>query len=167
MSDDYDLGPKTVNGVPALYEVRDFNDYYWYNPDWIGTWHSWLAEEDTDDYVLRLEVFDQNGVKLTSAMGVDYRDGTVPPPGPLPSMVDRCDLLITLDNKGPELQLITPAVNDCGVVPWSPSLILNFSVQVSQENNRLHQWGLQYTKGTNPTVHVLAGPFRTTVCPVA
>jgi hypothetical protein len=157
MSEAYELGPKTVNGVPALYEVRDFSNYYWYNPDWLGTWHSWLAEEDTDDYLLRLEVFDENGAKLTSAMGVDYRDGTVPPPGPLPSTPDRCDLVITLDNKGPQLQLITPAVNDCGVIPWSPSLILNFSVQVSQENNRLRLWRLQYTKGTDATVHVLAG----------
>ena len=36
-SEKYNLGPKTVNGEPALYEVRDFENFLWYNPDWIGT----------------------------------------------------------------------------------------------------------------------------------
>lgn len=150
------LGPNTVNGVPALYEVRNFSDYYWYNPDWLGTWYSWLVETDTDKYVLRLEVFDQNGAKLTSAMGVDYRDGTVTPPAVLPPMLDRCDLVITLDNKAPEVELTIPAViNECGVIPWTPILSLDFQVQVSQENNRLRSWGLYYTKGVNPTIYDL------------
>lgn len=156
-SESHDLGPKTINGVPALYEVRDFSDYYWYNPDWIGTWHSQLAEADTGTYVLRLEVFDENGSKLTTAMGVDYRDGTVAPPATLPPMTDRCDLVITLDNKAPEVELTIPAViNACGVIPWTPALTLNLQVHVSQENNRLRSWGLYYTKGVNPTVHYLA-----------
>jgi hypothetical protein len=154
------LGPQTVNGASALYEVRNFSDFYWYNPDWIGTWYSWLAEQDTGIYILRLEVFDQNGAKLTSAMGVDYRDGTVAPPAVLPPMLDRCDLVITLDNKPPVVDLQVPAVlNECGVIPWSPGLSLNFDVHVSQDNNRLHSWGLYYTKGVNPTEHYLAGPF--------
>jgi hypothetical protein len=156
-SETHILGPKTINGVPALYEVRNFSDYYWYNPDWLGTWYSWLAEADTDKYVLRLEVFDQNGVKITSAMGVDYRDGTVSPPAVLPTMLDRCDLVITLDNKAPEVELTIPAVlNECGVIPWTPALSLNFQIQVSHENNRLRSWGLYYTKGVNPTIHYLA-----------
>lgn len=164
------IGPVTVNGVPALYEVRNFSDYYWYNPDWLGTWNSWLAEADTNKYVLRLEMFDQNGVKLTSAMGVDYRngagigDGT--PPAPLPPMVDHCDLVITLDNKAPEVELTVPAViNECGVIPWPPALSLNFQVQVSQENNRLRSWGLYYTKGVNPSVHYLASGTSSTGLP--
>ena len=155
-SESHSLGPKTVNGIPALYEVRNFSDYYWYNPDWIGTWLSWLAEEDTGKYVLRLEVFDESGVKLTSALGVDYRDGTVIPPAVLPPMLDRCDLVITLDNKAPNLELVIPAViNECGVIPWTPALTLTFQAQVSQENNRLRSWGLYYTKGVNPAVHYL------------
>jgi hypothetical protein len=159
-SENHPLGPMTVNGVPALYEVRNFSDYYWYNPDWLGTWYSWLAEADTGKYILRLEVFDQNGVKLTSAMGVDYRDGTVAPPAVLPPMLDRCDLVITLDNKGPVVDLTIPAVlNECGVIPFSSVPPLDFQVNVSQENSRLHSWGLYYTKGINPTVHYLAGPF--------
>jgi hypothetical protein len=156
-SESHSLGPKTVNGIPALYEVRNFSDYYWYNPDWIGTWKSLLAEEDTGKFVLRLEVFDENGAKLTSALGVDYRDGTVVPPAVLPPMLDRCDLVITLDNKAPNLELVIPAViNECGVIPWTPALSLTFQAQVSQENNRLRSWGLYYTKGVNPTVHYLA-----------
>ena len=159
-SETHKLGPLTVNAVPALYEVRNFSDFYWYNPDWLGTWYSWLAEEDTGKYVLRLEVFDQNGVKLTTAMGVDYRDGTVAPPAVLPAMLDRCDLVLTLDNKAPEVDLAIPAVlNECGVIPWTSVPPLDFQVNVSQENNRLHSWGLYYTKGVNPTIHYLAGPF--------
>lgn len=154
-SEDHYLGPLTVNGVPALYEVRNSDDYLWYNPDWLGTWHTLGAEDDTGTYILRLEVFDQNGNKLTSAQ-VDYRDGTVTPPAVLPPMADRCDVVITLDNKGPQLTLDIPSViNECGVIPWSPSLVLNFSISASQENGRLRSYGLQYTKGVNPTVHVL------------
>jgi hypothetical protein len=157
-SEDHKLGPYTVNGTPSLYEVRNFSDYYWYNPDWLGTWLSTLAEEDTGQYVLRLEVFDANGSKLTSAMGVDYRDGTVAPPAVLPPMTDRCDLAITLDNKKPEVHLAIPAVlNDCGVIPWSPVLSLDFNVDVKQENNRLRSWGLYYTKGIDPTPNSLGG----------
>ncbi len=160
LSQSHKLGPHTINGVPSLYEVRNFSDYYWYNPDWVGSWHSWLAEEDTDKYLLRLEVFDQNGVKLTSAMGVDYRDGTVAPPAVLPPMLDRCDLLITLDNKRPVVDLTIPAVlNECGVIPWSSVPPLDFQVHVSQENNRIRSWGLYYTKGVTPAVRYLAGPF--------
>jgi hypothetical protein len=158
-SETHKLGPLTVNGVPALYEVRNFGDYYWYNPDWLGTWYSWLAEPDTGKYILRLEVFDQNGAKLTTAMGVDYRDGTVAPPAVLPPMLDRCDLVILLDNKGPVVNLTIPAVlNDCGVIPFSSVPPLDFQVNVLQENGRLHSWGLYYTKGVLPGVHYLAGP---------
>ncbi len=154
------LGPQTVNGVPALYEVRDFSDYYWYNPDWLGTWYTKQVEPDTDKYILRLEVFDQNGNKLTTAMGVDYRNGAGSgngtPPAPLPPMTDRCDLVLTLDNKRAEVELTIPAViNECGVIPWTPALSLDFNVHVSQENNRLRSWGLYYTKGINPTIHYL------------
>jgi len=147
------LGPFEVNGVPALYEVRNFQDYYWYNPDWIGTWRSQLAEDDTDTYVLRLELFDKNGNKLNTASGlVDYRngagigDGT--PPSPLPPMLNQCDLVITLDNKRPDAEVVVPSViNDCGVVPFTAVPPLNFHVNASQENNRLRGWHLWYTKG--------------------
>lgn len=158
LSESHALGPKTVNGEQALYEVRNFGDYYWYNPSWIGTWQSHLTEPDSATYVLRLELFDENGVRLTTAMGVDYRDGTVAPPAVLPPMTDRCDLVITLDNRAPTVHLGVPAViNDCGVIPWSAGLTLDFQIQVSQAHNRLRSWGFYYTKGVNATPHALAG----------
>jgi hypothetical protein len=149
-SETHTLGPQTVNGVPGLYEVRDFANYYWYNPDWIGHWNTVDTEPDSATYILRLEVFDSNGVKLDSTQ-VDYRDGTVAPPAVLPPMLDRCDLRITIDNKAPVLGLSIPAViNSCGVVPWGAAGGLSFDVSVSQENGRLHSWQLEYTKGVMP-----------------
>ncbi len=158
VSSDHFLGPQPVNGTTTLYEVRNRADDYWYNPDWIGSWWTPTAEEDTGTYVLRLEVFDDNGVHLTTASGqVDYRDGTVVPPALLPAMTDHCDLVIRIDNKPPVVNLTIPAVlNDCGVIPWSPTLALDFNVSAVQENSRLYSWGLQYTKGVNPAVTVLA-----------
>lgn len=157
-SSDHFLGPQPVNGTTTLYEVRNRDDFYWYNPDWIGAWWTPPVEEDSGTYVLRLEVFDENGVYLNTASGqVDYRDGTVVPPALLPAMTDHCDLVVTLDNKAPAMDLSIPAVlNECGVIPWSPTLTLNFTAAVSQENSRLHSWSLQYTKGVNPAVTVLA-----------
>lgn len=147
------LGPYNVNEVASLYEIRNFKDYYWYNPDWIGTWYSWLAERDTGEYILRMEVFDRSGNKLNSDSGlVDYRNGAGigngQPPTPLPAMTDHCDLLITLDNKPPKAELTVPAaVNDCGVIPWSQGMSLDLQIKVSQENNRLRGWRLWYTRG--------------------
>lgn len=170
MSEDYRLGPQPVNGTTTLYEVRNRDDYYWYNPDWIGSWSTALAEEDTGTYVLRLEVFDETGAHLTTASGqVDYRDGTVTPPAVLPVMIDHCDLIITLDNwgfKDPDVELTIPAVlNECGVIPWIAVPPLDFNVHVSQKNSRLHSWGLQYTKGVNPAVTVLASGNSNTGLP--
>lgn len=136
-SESYNLGPKTANGTSALYEIRDTEHYLWYNPDLIGYLFSWIAEQDTGKYTLRLEVFDQNGNKVNSP-AVDYRDGTATPNGLLPTMTDHSDLVITLDNKAPVLDLGTPAVNDCGVILWSSLPPLNLQVKVSQENNRLY-----------------------------
>lgn len=165
-SESHNLGPVTINGVSALYEVRDFDGYHWYNPDWIGSWYTPVVEDDTGTYILRLEVFDENGVKLTTAMGVDYRDGTVAPPAVLPPMTDRCDVVLTLDNQPPELELTIPAVvNDCGVIPWASVPPLNFQVSVSQPNNRLHSWGLYYSKGIDPTTHYLGGGSSNTGLP--
>ena len=147
------LGPFTVNSVPSLYEVRNFDDYYWYNPDWIAYWNSRVAEADTNTYILRLEVFDKDGNRINSSAGtVDYRNGAGIgnglPPMPLPPMVDHCDLVITLDNKPPVIELnVNGVTNDCGVIPWTPGLTLDVSVNASQENNRLYRWRLWGTKG--------------------
>ncbi len=141
------LGPQVVNGVPDLYEVRDTTNYLWYNLDKIGWWYTESEEPDSALYTLRLEVFDENGVKQTSAL-VDYRDGTTPPPGPLPSMVDSCDLKILIDNDFPVLDLDIPAAGgDCGVVSCVDRNSLAFDVSVTQPNNRLYYWNLWYVKG--------------------
>ncbi|HAC34860.1 MAG TPA: hypothetical protein DCF45_10115 [Gammaproteobacteria bacterium] len=159
------LGPYLINGEPSLYEPRNFEDYYWYNPDRIGTWHSWLAEADTGTYILRLEVFDQNGNKLDSSSGiVDYRNGAGTGngsvPSPLPPMTDHCDLVITLDNKRPVAEISVPGVvNDCGVIPWSAVPPLDIDISVSQENNRLLGYNLWYTKGVG-SEQLLTPPVR-------
>lgn len=157
-SSTHKLGPYPVGLLPGLYEVRNTADYYWYNANLIGEWYSWIQEPSTGTYVLRLEMFDAAGNKLTTASGlVDYRDGTVPPPGTLPSMTDHCDLVVLLDNKTVDLPILTtPAVNACGVVPWVPNLTLNFGLHVQQGHGRLHAWGFYYTKGVDPTPHTLS-----------
>ena len=166
IADGHLLGPQpatpAINNESALYEIRNFSDFYWYNPDWIGIWPSELAEADTGKYVLRLEVFDQHGMKLSTAAGVDYRNGADTgngtPPAPLPPMTDRCDLVITLDNKPAVVDLQIPGVlNACGVIPWNAALMLNFNVNASQENGRLYSWELQYAKGVTSNFVPLGG----------
>lgn len=144
------IGPQPpIGGVPGLYEIRNTDDYYWYNRDKLG----WLTTEDlglADGlYTLRMEVFDNAGVKLTS-VAVDYRDGTDAPPGPLPPMMNRCDLVILVDNKYPVLGLTVPgASGTCGVVPFSAIPGLTIDISVNQAHDRLHSWGLSYVKGIN------------------
>ncbi|HMQ48130.1 MAG TPA: hypothetical protein PKA00_12130 [Saprospiraceae bacterium] len=153
LSETYGLGPFTVNGVQNLYEIRDMGNYYWYNAQRIG---SWLTEfpgafpllfvADEDKYILRLEVFDQNGVKLSSAQ-VDYRDGTANPGGVLPAMADRCDLILQIDNKAPVLDIQVPAAaGECGVVKHA-DVPFNIHSTINQENGRLYWWHLSYYKG--------------------
>ena len=155
VSESHILGPQPVNGEPALFEVRNFDDYLWYHPDLLGIWYSWRSEPDTGKYILRLEVFDENGVKLGST-DIDYRDGTADPDGVLPTMADHCDVVVTLDNKAPAVDLQIPVAGDpCGVVPWEARGSLGFDIHVSQENGRLRHWHLQYTKGTNDTFDLL------------
>jgi hypothetical protein len=177
-SESYALGPFTVNGVTALYKVRDYANFYWYNPDWIGSWYTPSAEEDTGTYILRLEVFDEAGLHLVAGQ-VDYRDGTVAPPTVLPPMTEpprtpsppstrlhSCDLVITLDNKPPVVDLQIPAVlNECGVIPGSSVPPLDFTANVTQENGRLHSWSLAYLKGINPTYTTLASASSNTGAP--
>ncbi len=164
MSTSHTLGPHTVGSEPALYEVRDFQNYYWYNPDWIGHWitaninssGNWTKLVPDGKYSLRLEVFDATGM-LLNATKVDYRDGTVSPPAVLPPLYP-CDLVITIDNNAPSLSMtISPSPPGCGVIKASAVPPLDVNVQVSQANNHLFRWRLQYTKGVSPAVHVLDG----------
>ena len=154
LSEDHDLGPFTVGATHNLYEVRNTATYNWYNQDWIGVWDTSSAGDldpyvpDEGLYTVRLEVFDNAGVKLTSAT-VDYRDGTVIPPALLPPMVDACYLVMQIDNKPATVELAFPSVvNSCGVVPIT-STPFNITAKVNQENGRLNQWSLTYVKGLN------------------
>lgn len=101
---------------------------------------------DEGVYTVRLEIFDKNGVKLTST-DVDYRDGTVAPPGPLPAMMDHCDLVLQIDNVAPSITLNVPkAGNACGVVKFA-DVPFNIETSVTHENGRLYWWRLNYVKG--------------------
>lgn len=147
VSEQVALGPQIVNGVPDLYEIRNMSDYYWYNPDKLAWWNTEDVELDEGLYMVRLEVFNELGVKLTSA-DVDYRDGSVAPPGPLPAMLDRCDLLMLIDNQAPALALNVPkAGGQCGVVAWADVPGLTIDITATQSNGRLYSWALTYVKG--------------------
>ena len=146
ISQSYTLGPQVVNGQPALYEVRNTNEYLWYWPDFIGYWFTPTDVPDEGLYTVRLEVFDKNGVKLSSAV-VDYLDGTVAPPGPLPAMADHCDLVLQIDNVAPTITLDVPkAGSECGVVKFT-DVPFDINTSVTQANGRLYQWNLNYVKG--------------------
>jgi hypothetical protein len=154
-SESHTLGPQVVNGQPALYEVRNMRDYYWYWPDRIGYWDTRIDVPDEGLYTVRLEIFDKDGIKLTSA-DVDYRDGTVAPPGLLPPMPDHCDLVLQIDNVAPTISLDVPgAGSECGVVKFTDvPFVINPSA--TQTNGRLYAWNLNYVKGlsTNETTMV-------------
>lgn len=149
-SESHTLGPQVVNGQPALYEVRNTKDYYWYWPDLVGYWFTPTDVPDEGLYTVRLEVFDKNGVKLTSAV-VDYRDGTVVPPAVLPPMPDHCDLVLQIDNVAPTITLDVPKAGSvCGVVKFT-DVPFDINTSVTQANGRLYWWRLNYVKGLSPT----------------
>lgn len=157
LSESYALGPQIINSVSGLYEIRNTQNYYWYYPDLVGVWDTITNEPDHDRHVVRLEVFDKNGVKQNSA-AVDYRDGTAgPPPTVLPPMPDHIDLVLAVDNKTAELMLIVPAAtNDCGVIPFA-STPFNIDSSVTQPSGRLLSWALYYEKGLLGTQNFLNG----------
>ncbi len=143
-AEDEMIGPKTVNSVGNLYEIRNTDDYYWYNPDKIGWWTTEELGLADGLYTVRLEVFNELGVKLTSA-AVNYRDGTQ---DPVVAMTNRCDLVMLVDNKHPVLGLNVPgASGTCGVVPFSAVPGLTVHISVDQAHDRLRSWGLSFVKG--------------------
>ena len=139
----------TVNGIPNLYQIRNTVNYYWYNPDKIGWWNTLADEPDSGLYNLRLEVFDSSGNLLTSTT-VNYLNGTTPPPGPLPPMMDHCDLFLLVDNRYPDLSLnVVGASGECGVVPCGNRASLAVQFVVNQPHGRVWSWSLHYVKGLN------------------
>lgn len=149
-SESHTLGPLVVNGQPALYEVRNMKDYYWYWPDLVGYWFTPPDVPDEGLFTVRLEVFDKNGVKLNSTV-VDYLDGTVAPPAVLPPMPDHCDLVLQIDNVKPDITIDVPkAGSECGVVKFT-DVPFNINTSVTQTNGRLYSWSLNYVKGLSVT----------------
>jgi hypothetical protein len=149
-SESHTLGPLVVNGQPALYEVRNMKDYYWYWPDLVGYWFTPPDVPDEGIYTVRLEVFDKNGVKLNSTV-VDYLDGTVAPPGVLTPMPDHCYLVLQIDNVKPDITIDVPkAGSECGVVKFT-DVPFNINTSVTQTNGRLYWWRLNYVKGLSVT----------------
>jgi hypothetical protein len=161
-SEKVSLGPNPVGGEPALYQVRDFEDYYWYNPDWIGQWNTATEISEVIDkkvadgtYTLRLEVYDNTGTLLDTSK-VDYRDGTTKPPAVLDPIYP-CDMKITVDNNPPVVNMtVSPLPSECGVLKHTQVPPLDVTIDVNQANGRINSWGLYYVKGSNPTPHYLA-----------
>lgn len=160
-SESHTLGPVSRGSETALFEIRNFRDYYWYNPDWVGHWLTATTSGQTINKLIsdglktvKLEVFDNNGVLLDNSK-VNYLDGTVAPTvpaSPLPSIYP-CTMDIAIDNNPPSLGLtINPLPTGCGVIPLASVPPLNASVTVTQTNNRVSSWSLSYVKGTDPTV---------------
>lgn len=118
----------------------------------IGLWDTSTFESDEGTYVLRMELFDDAGNKITTAQFPDHGgNGSGIDPDPVPVSTGHLDLKVHVDNKPMTFSLTTPAINDCGVIPWSSVPPLDFYVHAAQENGRVNSWSLQYTKGVNPT----------------
>jgi hypothetical protein len=158
----YFLGPQPAGPLAGLYEVQD-TAHWWLMPGTpggsgmvLGLWDT-SFEPDQGAYTLRMEVYDHLGNKITT-MNFDNHggNGSGADPNPVPSTTDHLDLKFYIDNKPVTFELTTPATNECGVIPWSPSLTIPLHVHAEQENGRVHAWQLQYVKGVNPTRHNLA-----------
>jgi hypothetical protein len=153
---DYTLGPHTVAGINGLYEVQDAF-HWWLMPGVpggpgtvIGLWDT-SFESDEGSYVLRMEMFDAAGNPLATIQYPNHGgNGTGIDPAPPPIVVGHLDTVVHVDNKPVDYSLGVPAANSCGIIPWTPTLpaTLTFAVHASQENGRVHEWRLDYTKGT-------------------
>ncbi|HEY7171755.1 MAG TPA: hypothetical protein VH417_12980 [Vicinamibacterales bacterium] len=153
---DYTLGPHTIAGVSGLYEVQDAF-HWWLMPGVpggpgtvIGLWDT-AFESDEGSYVLRMDMFDAAGNPLATIQYPNHGgNGTGIDPAPPPIVVGQLDTLVHVDNKPVDYSLGVPAANSCGIIPWTPTLpaTLTFAVHASQENGRVHEWRLDYTKGT-------------------
>jgi len=116
----------------------------------IGLWDT-SFETDEGSYVLRMDMFDAAGNPLALIQYPNHGgNGSGIDPAPPPIVVGHLDTLVHVDNKPVDYSLGVPAANTCGIIPWTPTLpaTLMFQVHASQDNGRVHQWTLDYTKGT-------------------
>ena len=161
------VGPKTVGTESGLYEVQD-TAHWWITP-WdsipyltvgggmvLGVWPTRSFESGEGTYYLRMEMFDDTGTKMAGVAFVDHGgDGSGDDPDPPPVSVGRLDIKVKIDNEPMAYDVLTPAPDECGIIPWSAGLTLDFTVQASQANGRVHTWSLHYVKGTVSTEHYL------------
>ncbi len=159
---DHLLGPQPSGPTAGLYEVQD-TEHWWMaggtllvggnTP--IGTWDTTAFEPDQGTYYLRMEVYNSSGVKLTTCQFPNHGgNGSGLDPDPPPVVTDHLNIKVAVDNKPMSYHLTTPAVNECGVVPWpqgAPAPTLNFVYDASQAHGHAGAWSLQYVKGINPT----------------
>jgi hypothetical protein len=156
----YPLGPQPPGSpLAGLYEVQDIA-HWWLMPGTpggpgmvLGLWNT-SFEADQGAYVLRMEVYNEAGAKITT-MQFDRHAGDGTGVDHVTTVTDHLDLMFYIDNKPVEFHLTTPATNDCGVIPWSPTLNLTVHVHAEQENGRVHSWDLDYVRGVPSTP---AGP---------
>ena len=158
--DTYVLGPQTVGSEGGLYEVQD--TLHWWMMPWssvpyltvgggmiLGVWPTTVFENDQGTYFLRMEVFDHTGTKMPAVQFPNHGgNGSGDDPDPPPIMIGHLDIKVHIDNKSMVYDLVTPAPDECGIIPWTPGLSLNFTVEASQANGRVHNWSLHYVKGT-------------------
>ena len=160
----YNLGPQPSGPAAGLYEVRD-TAHWWLDTaggpvsgsDLLAVWDTSAFEADQGTYILRMEVFDQNGVKLPSIQFPNHGgNGTGIDPAIPPVALDHLDIKIAIDNLPMTFDLTTPATNACGVVPWPPPVPFNFHVHADQLHGRVDSWTLEFVRGIDPTRTALA-----------
>lgn len=169
----YLLGPQPSGPLAGLYEVQD-TSHWWLMPGVpggsgmvLGLWNT-SFEPDQGAYILRMEVYDDAGNKITTMQFDNHGgNGSGNDPDPVPTSTDHLDLKFHIDNKPVTFSLTTPATNECGVIPWSPSLSITLHVHAEQENGRVHSWDLRYVKGVNPTrIYLDDGVYNAGTSPV-
>ena len=156
---DHLLGPQPSGPAAGLYEVQDSQHWWMMSGSLLvggntplALWDTTAIELDEGTYILRMEVFNDAGVKLTTVQFPNHGgNGSGLDPNPPPVVTDHLDIKVALDNKPMTFSLTTPAVNPCGVVHWTPSLSLEFHVHADQVHNRVDSWTLRYVKGIDPT----------------
>jgi hypothetical protein len=177
----YLLGPKPVGSELYLYEVQDTAHWWmmpWDTAPWVtvpggtvlGIWHTESFEGDEGTYILRFEVFDETGTKMPAIQFPNHGgNGSGLDPASVPIVTDHLDLKVHIDNRRMTHELGTPAINNCGVVPWTTanSPAFQFHVHAEQPHGRVHSWRLRYTRGTNPTrVSLDSDSFNSGASPV-
>jgi hypothetical protein len=117
----YLLGPHPVGSESGLFEVQD-TAHWWITP-WdsipylsvaggsvLGVWPTRSFESGEGTYYLRMEMFDQAGVKMAGVDFIDHGgDGSGTDPAPPGVSTGQLDLKVKIDNALMDYDLVTPA----------------------------------------------------------